>query len=469
VIDIMTRSHVHVLAEAGVPDTEIADQLNISTRSARRIRKEAPPTLGEVQANAREGAPKVGRPSKADPELIARVQALLAETPNLRATEVLRRAKDWGYSGGRSAMAELVRRLRPALTTDTFVRYEGLPGEYGQFDFGEVVVHLAGGKRERVHFFAGRLKYSRAVHVALTPDQSAESVVRGLVEVLHAWGGAPREWVFDNPRTIRQSPQGATPIVLHPHLRDLIAEARCIPNFCLPAHGNQKGAVEQLVGYVKRDFFEAHTFLDRADLTARLQEWLQEVNERRPSRATGEPPAARMAEERAKLHPLTENVRPDAWFLREQRVVSPYAVVSFAGAQYGVDPSAGGRAVELRVFRDRIDLIDRGRLVGQHRRVAPGAIARGRADRAATLDVLHGRQRCFFRRECLRELGRPAEDFLTRLVHAGGPEDWSAPVAELFELLQDHGGERMLRAFAAAASSPPTVDAVARALRAEVA
>jgi hypothetical protein len=59
-----------VLAEAGVPDTEIADQLNISTRSARRIRKEASPTLGEVQANAREGAPKVGRPSKADPELI---------------------------------------------------------------------------------------------------------------------------------------------------------------------------------------------------------------------------------------------------------------------------------------------------------------------------------------------------------------------------------------------------------------
>ena len=30
--------------------------------------------------------------------------------------------------------------------------------------------------------------------------------MRALVASFEAWGGAPREWVFDNPRTIRASP-----------------------------------------------------------------------------------------------------------------------------------------------------------------------------------------------------------------------------------------------------------------------
>ncbi len=65
-----------------------------------------------------------------------------------------------------------------------------------------------------------------------------------------------------------------------------------------------KGAIENLVGWVKGSFFKQRRFLDREDLERQLREWLTEGNTVRPSRATGVPPAARIEEERARLRPL---------------------------------------------------------------------------------------------------------------------------------------------------------------------
>lgn len=81
--------------------------------------------------------------------------------------------------------------------------------------------------------------------------------------------------------------------------------------------------------------------------------------------------------------------------------------------------------------------------------------------------VLGGRQTGFFKRECLRELGAAAETFLTHLVHAGPPEAWHGPVAELFDLLQDVGDKRLLAALTAARE--PSVALVRRALGLEAA
>ena len=62
----------------------------------------------------------------------------------------------------------------------------------------------------------------------------------------------------------------------------------------LPRSGQQKGAVENLVGWVKGSFFKVRRFHDRADLDQQLITWLEEVNLQRPSRATNEVPVERM-------------------------------------------------------------------------------------------------------------------------------------------------------------------------------
>jgi transposase len=195
--------------------------------------------------------PRVGRKPKASPELIAKIRLLLAD-PDYRgisAIEVLRRAREWGYTGQRSQMSALVRSLRPEAPKEPVVRFEGLPGEYAQFDFGECLVKTRAGV-VRVQFFAGRLKYSRAMHVEIVQDQSAETLVRSVIGCIAAWGGSPKEWVFDNPRTVRISKRGVEPPVLHRHLRQLVAEYNVICTLCAPRSGNQKGSVERLVGYV---------------------------------------------------------------------------------------------------------------------------------------------------------------------------------------------------------------------------
>lgn len=188
----MTRLKVHLLAEAGVPHTQIAEKLDIGLRSVERIVKEAAPTAEEISADERLVGPRRGRPSKVA-KYEESVRALLAEEPELPGTEVLRRSRVWGYRGSRSPMLDLVKRIRPPAPAEPVVRFEGLPGEFAQFDFGHAKVKFAGGKRRIIHFFAARLKYSRFMHVVIVPNEQAETVIRAiLARVPDGWARAPR-------------------------------------------------------------------------------------------------------------------------------------------------------------------------------------------------------------------------------------------------------------------------------------
>ena len=60
------------------------------------------------------------------------------------------------------------------------VRFEGVAGEFAQHYFGQVFVTYSDGKSERLYFYAGRMKYSRALHVQLAAGETAECFLRGL-------------------------------------------------------------------------------------------------------------------------------------------------------------------------------------------------------------------------------------------------------------------------------------------------
>src|SRR2546422_7710297 len=73
---------------------------------------------------------------------------------------------------------------------------------------------------------------------------------------------------------------------------------------CWPHSPQQKGAVENLVGFVKSSFFKVRRFHDEQDLQQQLVAWHREVNQERPCRATGIIPAVRLAEEASRLRSL---------------------------------------------------------------------------------------------------------------------------------------------------------------------
>ncbi len=467
-IDIMTRLKIHNMAEGDVPHGTIAEVCGVGLRSVERILTEQKPTRADVLAGERAGARRRGRPPKADAEIVQKVRSLLEEAPDrwLPATEVLRLARAWGYTGGRSQMSALVKSLRPEPRKEPIVRFEGLPGEYTQFDFGECQVPLIGGAVVRVQFFAARLKCSRFMHVILVPDQQAETLARAVIASIKALGGSTKEWVFDNPKTVRISKVGVLPVVLHPFLRQLVTEYNVIPTLCAPRAGNQKGSVERLVGFVKNSFLRVRAFRDLADVDRQLAEWLHEVNFVRPSDATGVVPAVARVEEQPWLDQRPLQVRAADWPIQCSATVTPMGTVSYEGTQYAATERHLGATATLLVRKDELEVIVNGQRSVHTRADHTGEVRSLPSQRTALLQVLHGdRKRATYQRQCLLELGAAARSFLGPLVHRWENGQWEQPCIALFTLMQDHGDDAMRAALArCAAQGSFTVAAVKAAL-----
>src|SRR5262245_46256304 len=347
--DAMKRHEVQTLKKAGLSDQRAAAVAAVSERTVRRVKGEPPARLEEES-----GATRVGRPSKVEAfrELVA---GILQKEPDLLTVEVLHRARQAGYTGGKSALYDLAASLRP-ISTAPVVRFEGLPAEFSQHDFGSVAVRYLSGTTEKVHFFASKLKYSRWSHVAIVPDEKIESLVRSLLSSFESFGGVPLVAVFDNPKTIVLGRVGER-IEWNPTFGQVALDYRFAPELCAPRRANQKGAVENLVGWVKRSFFKVRRFHDRADLEEQLRQWHHEVNNERPSRATSLIPVARIEEERKRLRPLC--IPPADYALRFAVMVGPTGVVEFQKIRYSMPPESIGFPATLFLYQDRVRIVAR--------------------------------------------------------------------------------------------------------------
>ncbi|HUL03400.1 MAG TPA: hypothetical protein VLV16_09260 [Gemmatimonadales bacterium] len=122
----LKRHAIQVLVAAGrMQHVEIARFVGVDERTVRRVAKEAPVTEIDFVSPSSSG---IGRPSKAEPfrQFVADV---VAAEPGLLSVEILRRARLEGYSGGKSALYELIASLRPR-EVPVEMRFEGLPGEF---------------------------------------------------------------------------------------------------------------------------------------------------------------------------------------------------------------------------------------------------------------------------------------------------------------------------------------------------
>jgi len=442
-LDMLKRHEIQVLRRAGHNAMEVATLAGVSRRSVRRV--EAEVAVNHVDTAAEIARRGVGRPSKAEP-LRGFVLELLAAEPTLLSLELLRRAKLKGYAGSKSAFYAVVASLRPTPSRPV-VRFEGLPGEFSQHDFGEVDVRFVGGAQPRVHFFASRRKYSRWCEVTLVPDERVETLVRALVDHFAAIGGVPLLAVFDRPKTVALAwRRDGVVTEWNPTFAGVALDLGLGIELCWPHRPQQKGSVENLVGWVKGSFFKQRRFIDADDLALQLAEWHREVNCERPSRATGLPPLARIGEERARLRPL--KVAPDELALRVPILVGPTGAVVHEGRSYSMPPPAIGIAGTLYLYRERVRIVA-GRFDAVHPRLfAPGAHSNLPEHRAQQLAAVSGkRAKRYLQRQHLLELGGPALDYLTELTYRR-PRLWLRDVERLHELLARHGGESLRAAFA---------------------
>jgi transposase len=440
----MERSTIYYLKQKGWTNVQIAEFTGHHRDTIARVLRE------DVEKK-----PKTRNRSSAVAVFDAQIREWLDK--NLLVTRMLELARGDGehpYSGGETAFYDYVRKVRRArkqTPRDLAVRFEGVPGEFLQIDWGEVrdmaatSPALAGQTR---YFFAARLKYSRFMYVSFHTDMREETLLRCLIAAFQAIGGIPWVVVTDNMKTAVLGRNEQFEPVWNPAYQKLAAEFKFHPEACAPASGNQKGTVENLVKFVKGNFIAGRTFHDDADLAEQCTQWLRSVNTERPSDATGQPPAVLLAQEQAQFGPLPAQAADYGFF--DCVVGSREGLVAIETNRYSVPAHLIGRALTARIHTSRIDLFADHQLVATH--------MRSREQHRRIVNPAHfeaafrtkPRARVMVYRDWLCELAPPVTVYVRELCHKRRAEMKEQMLA-LYELAQQVGNADFVAALELAA------------------
>lgn len=446
----LERYMVQKLRQAKLPVAEVSKLTGASERTIHRIQQE--PEVHDADDEEFRKSRKVGRPSGVD-EFEAEIAQWLAESRKpedgeMKGTEVLARLRQKGYKGGKSAVYEMVRRLRPTETPIPIVRFEGLPGEFSQHDFGQRRVTYTDGTQAVVRFFVSRLKYSRFVDVQVVDNEQQETVVRSLLRAYAHFGGVPLMSVFDNMSTVVQSREvlddGTIRVNWTQRFGQLAMDCGFIPLACYPYRPQQKGSVENLVGFVKSNFFCGRNFVDRADLEAQLRGWVEYVNTERVCDATGEIPQARLVRE--SLKPCGHSA--DTYAFKVSVVVRPTARVHYRGIEYSVPAETIGQTVTLHLQQSSIVIYLGERKLCEHPRMPDNGKSSVQFDHAQELFRFR-RGKPYAQRQLLLDLDPSVEPYFTELVHRR-PQGWEKDIEQIYDLYQCIGRVDLLAAIALA-------------------
>jgi len=188
-------------------------------------------------------------------------------------------------------------------TKSAFVPLDFGPGERAEFDFGEATVKLKG-QLVKISYLAGRLRFCGAMFVECFPTQRQEAFLLGQQHAFEFWGGVPRMVVYDNLKpAVLQVLQGHSrrehEVFAHFH-----SVYRFEALFVNVASGWEKGSVENLVGYARRNYLvPLPEGPDLETINAELRENCV-LDQQRIMAGRTEPILSRLAFERSQLGPL---------------------------------------------------------------------------------------------------------------------------------------------------------------------
>ena len=208
---------------------------------------------------------------------------------------------EYGFTGGYTIVKDYVRE-QGLRSREVFVPLSHSPG-HAQADFGEAMA-VIGGALRKIHFLAFDLPHSDGCFVAAYPAETTEAFCDGHNAAFAFFGGVPRSILYDNTKLAvarilgdgkRQRTRVFTELQSHYLFED---------RFGRPGKGNDKGKVEGLVGFIRRNFLVP---VPRAESFAALNDALAEQCRRRQAarlRGHKETIGERLERDRQVLLPL---------------------------------------------------------------------------------------------------------------------------------------------------------------------
>ena len=272
-----------------------------------------------------------------------------------------------GYQGSYSSVKRYVRKKKFVLK----LAAEGYlplaqPCGHGQVDFGESLYYDARGKERKGYALTVSFPQSNKGYTQFFPSQNQECLLEGLKRVFERIGGVPLRLRFDNLSTAvakvleggeRELTEGFRRFMLHYRFR---------ADFCNPASGNEKGNVENKVGYSRRNAFVPVPTVTSFEA---FNEWLWDWCEKDAQRLHYKykiPIQELWEADRESLLKLPEY--PFPVFRYEALSVNKYGFAVIDTNRYGLAPTLAGKTVQAKIFFDHVEFYHDHHPVGRYRR-----------------------------------------------------------------------------------------------------
>jgi transposase len=271
--------------------------------------------------------------------------------------------EEHGFTGGYTIVKDYVR-TATLRAQEMFVPLTHPAGE-AQVDFGEALVVIAG-VEQKAHYLAMDLPHSDDCFVAAFPAETTEAFLEGHVRAFAYFGGVPTRILYDNTRIAVAKIRGGEERQRTRSFSELQSYYLFADKFGRPARGNDKGKVEGLVGYARRNFMVP---IPRASSWEELNLHLEaDCRKRRERRLRGhsETIGERFERDRAALLPL-----PAAPYEACEKIsarVSSLSLVRYRSNDYSVPTEYGHRQVWVKGYVHEVVIACASEVIARHQR-----------------------------------------------------------------------------------------------------
>jgi len=317
---------IRVLHRHGKSIREIAREMGVSRNTVRRYLRDD---------EAERYRPRPLRRTKLDPFKGYVIERLGAAAPErIPASVLLMELRERGYAGGYTMLKVFVASVKPPEAAEPVIRFETAPGEQMQVDWA--VIRRG---ENRLSVFVATLGWSRATYAEFVTDERVETLIEAHENAFLAFGGTPREVLYDNMRTVvlERHGYGRGRHRFHPGFLDFARHCDFRPRLCAPYRAQTKGKVERFIRYLRHSFYvplasrlaQEGLIVDRETANLAVGRWLREVANVRVHGTTGEIPAERLTTERTQLQPV-----PTPYGGRSVRSIQKPMSVPIVGLQH---------------------------------------------------------------------------------------------------------------------------------------
>jgi transposase len=331
---------------------QIARELGLSARTVRNWLTEP--------YRPRRRAP---RASSLDP-FKGQIMGMVKEHP-YSAVQVLAILRDQGFTGGITTVKDYIQQIRPR-GQEAYLTLAFAPGECAQVDWGSWEMIEVGNTRRRLSFFVMVLGYSRMLYVEFTLGQSQEHFLLAHRRAFEFFGGVPAKIMCDNCKTAVLSHAHGLHPLLNPRYADFAGHYGFTVKACNVRKANEKGIVENAVGYVKHNFLTGRPINAFASLTPAVGLWLEQTANVRIHGRTRQRPVDMFVAEKPLLKPLS--LHPYDCALIDSARVDRQFRVRVDCNRYSAPARYAGRRLQLKLYPERLCLYDGEKLVAEHLR-----------------------------------------------------------------------------------------------------